>query len=62
MISEVLIASILFLSIVTLAALGLPIARKLLRGLVVRPDLYVVLKIDGKTLVYKNPYRYLTSP
>jgi len=57
-----LITGILFLSIVTLAALGLPIARKFLRGLVVGSDLYVVLEIDGKTLVYKNPYRYLTSP
>jgi hypothetical protein len=45
-----------------LAALGLPIARKFLRGLVVGSDLYVVLEIDGQTLVYKNPYRYLTSP
>ena len=52
----------LLLSIVALAALGVPIARKLLRGLVFGSDLYVVLEIDGKTLVYKNPYQYLSSP
>ena len=57
-----LIRGILFVSIVTLAALGVPIARKFLRGLIVGSELYVVLEIDGKTLVYKNPYRYLTSP
>lgn len=57
-----MIRGFLFLSIVTLAALGLPVARKFLRGLVIGSDLYVVLEIDGKTLVYKNPYRYLTSP
>jgi hypothetical protein len=57
-----LIRGFLFLSIVALAALGLPVARKFLRGLVLGSDLYVVLEIDGKTLVYKNPYRYLTSP
>ena len=50
------------MSIVVLAAVGLPIARKFLRGLVVGSDLYVVLEIDGKTLVYKNPNRYLMSP
>jgi hypothetical protein len=47
---------------VTLAALGVPIARKFLRGLVLGSDLYVVLEIDGQRLVYKNPYRWLTSP
>lgn len=57
-----MITGIIFLSIVTLAAVGVPIARKFLRGLVVGSDLYVVLKIDGQTLVYKNPNRYLTSP
>jgi len=57
-----LIKVFLLLSIVALAALGVPIARKFLRGLVLGSDLYVVLEIDGKTLVYKNPYRYLTSP
>jgi hypothetical protein len=56
-----LIAGIIFVCIVTLAAVGVPIARKFLRGLVVGSDLYVVLEIDGQTLVYKNPYRYLTS-
>jgi hypothetical protein len=57
-----LIKGVLFLSIVVLAALGVPIARKFLRGLVLGSDLYVVLEIDGHTLVYKNPYRRLTSP
>jgi hypothetical protein len=57
-----LIKGVLFLSIVVLAALGVPIARKFLRGLVLGSDLYVVLELEGNTLVFKNPYRWLTSP
>jgi hypothetical protein len=47
--------AVLFLSIVALAALGMPIARKFLRGLFLGADLYVVREIDGHQVVYKNP-------
>lgn len=52
-----MISGAVFLSIVVLALLGVPIARKFLRGLVRPANLYVLFDLHGKTLVYKNPRR-----
>lgn len=52
-----MIRATLFLSIVVLAAMGVPIARKFLRGLIFGSDLYVVFEVNGHQLVYKNPGR-----
>ena len=50
-----MIGTALFLSIVVLAAIGVPIARKFLRGLILGSDLYVVREVNGHKFVYKNP-------
>jgi hypothetical protein len=52
-----LIRGFIFLCVVVLAALGVPIARKFLRGLIHGADLYVVFETNGKTVVIKNPGR-----
>jgi len=48
----------MLLLIVVLATFGVQWARKALRArLVGPPDVYVVLEVEGRTLVYKNPDR-----
>ena len=52
------ISGIVFFSILLLAALGVPMAKKFLRGLLVKgADLYVVFDVDGRTVAFKNPGR-----
>lgn len=41
--------------ILLLALAGVPLARKFLRGYFRGVDVYVVLELDGRTQVYKNP-------
>ena len=42
----------------TLAALGVPIARRFIYGYFHGANLYVLLTVNGQTMVYKNPRQY----
>jgi hypothetical protein len=57
-----LLGGVVFGIILLLAAVGVPLARKFVYGLFHGANLFVVVDVDGKTLVYKNPRELIGIP